>query len=104
MSLNASSRFRKALLLLDHVSNERGQEELRRTILAAEEEGDELTLLGAKCCLGELLCRLGLMTEAIPLLREVAAMHRDDDLLDYEKRQAQRLLEELRGSNRKDNA
>jgi hypothetical protein len=88
----ADGTFQKALLILDRGQTNRGEELLRAALQQAEEEGDDLTHGRALCCLGELLHELGRDAEAQPLLERMAAVERDDDVLDYEVQRANELL------------
>jgi hypothetical protein len=88
----ADSIFQKALLLLDRGQPSRGEELLRAALQQAEQERDDLTLVRALCCLGDLLHELRRDGEAVPLLERVSAVEREDDLLAYETRRAKELL------------
>jgi hypothetical protein len=88
----ADNTFQKALLLLDRGQPDRGEELLRAALQEAEQQGDDLTLVRALCCLGDLLHELGRDGEAVPLLERVSAVEREDDVLAYEVRRARELL------------
>ena len=88
----AEAALQKSLILLDHGEPARGEEFLGRAIHLAEEGHDDLTLVRALCCLGDFLHDMGRDEEATPLLKRVAAVQRDDDLLSYEVQRAKALL------------
>lgn len=95
MPLNPEQQFDKALLLLDRGEVDRGESILKEVISASQASGDEVLLVRARCCLGELLLELGRKNEAMPLLRSVAnhVPSADlDDVLDFEQQRARKLL------------
>jgi tetratricopeptide (TPR) repeat protein len=93
--MGAKTDFQKALLLLDRGDQTRGEALLLQAIQASKDENDPYTEGQALCAMGELLKTLGRREEARPILGAVLAMPRRDDLLDYERAQATRLLKEL---------
>jgi predicted Zn-dependent protease len=90
--MSASPTFHKALLQLDHGRHEAGEASLREAIAMAANEPDEITWTAASVCLADLLVQTGRPAEAEPILREVTARDRDDDVLDREMRRAEELL------------
>ena len=52
---NAELSFQECLLLLDEGCFQEGESGLRKVITQAEQEGDQVTLISALTCLGELL-------------------------------------------------
>jgi tetratricopeptide (TPR) repeat protein len=94
--MTAQTNFQKALMLLDRERFEEAEALLIAAINLSEAEGEEVTLGGALCCLGELLYQQDRDDEAIPLLKRVASIERDDDFLNHEIKQASDILQEIR--------
>lgn len=90
--MKSSQEFQKALLLLDYGKIEKGEEKLKYVISQAESENDDLTLVRALVCLGDLLSELGKNDEARIFLTKALSYKRDDDVLAYEFNRAAELL------------
>lgn len=93
--MNADALFQKALLLLDRGDLTRGEQSLRSALDAARESRDSVTMGRALCCLGDLLAQQGRDEEARGYLSAMLALPVTDDVLDFERREATRLLNEL---------
>ena len=92
--MGANELFKKALLLLDRNDLVRG-EQILREVSNSTEPNREMLYYEACGCLGELLVMTGRRDEAVPLLKQVAALETEnlfDDLLDYQMQRARRLL------------
>ncbi len=87
--------LQKSLYLLDKGKIADGEMSLREAIKLAEKESDEIILFRSMSCLGELLFELERRDEAIELLRPVAQLKRDDDLLNYEISLAKKLVNHI---------
>ena len=97
--MSAKIALQKALLLLDRGNLERGEALLREAIDDSEQERDDLTLVGALCCLGDLLHSEGRSQEAVPFLERVLTFRREDDLIDYERERADEILAGIKSGN-----
>lgn len=93
--MKSNMKLQKALLLLDRDKTTEGEECLKSAILLAKEENDKITLATAATCLGELYFLQERIEEAIPLLEQVSIIEREDDLLNYEIKQARKILQEI---------
>lgn len=91
----AATSFRKALMQLDYGKQDEAIGNLRTAIDEASNENDDVTKYGAMCCLGDVLVERGEINDARPLLEEVAALVRNDDVLDNEQERARELLGQL---------
>lgn len=91
----AQMLFEKALLVLDRGELQRGEDILRQALDLAERQPDPVATVRILCCLGELLHELDRSAEALPFLKRVSTIRREDDLLDYETRRAKELLDEI---------
>ncbi len=93
--MNSNLKLQKALLLLDRNKLTEGEEYLKSAISTAEEEKDEITLVTASSCLGELYFLQERIGEAIPLLEKVSRIQREDDLLGHEIERSREILNEI---------
>lgn len=98
--MSARLLFQKALLLLDQGNYTRGAAILRDTITAADTEGDAVTALAARVCLGDLLLEIGQREQASVVLRAALALPNtdQDDVLQQERGRARDLLTSLEAS------
>ena len=93
--MKAKLVFQKALFVLDQGRFTDGERLLRDALQKAQEEGDAYTNGGILCCLGDLLSRLGRPDEAEPVLRQFQDLIRNDDVLDWEARRVNELLDAI---------
>ena len=93
--MTADALFQKALLLLDRGDLVRGEEVLRSALEKARDSGDATTEGRALCCLGDLLVQQGRNEEAQGHLSAMLALPVTDDVLDCERNEAARLLDEI---------
>jgi tetratricopeptide (TPR) repeat protein len=94
-AMKANMKFQKALLLLDRERFDEGEECLQSAILLAQDESDEITLGTAYSCLGELYFLQERIQEALPLLKKVSKIEREDDLLDHEIERSREILQKI---------
>jgi len=66
--MTADTLFQKALVLLDRGDFIQGERVLLEAIERGRIEADQVTLVSASCCLGELLVGLGRKGEAVTYL------------------------------------
>ncbi len=93
--------FQKALYLLDRSNIVDGELNLRNAISLAKEEADDITLISAMACLGELLYELSRNEESLHFLIPVSQVNRDDDLLNNEITTAKKIVNALQGEYKK---
>jgi len=95
MGVNIENRFNKALRILDLGQIEKAELILNEIIIEAREKTDNLFLIRANCVLGELLSSMGRTAEAKSCLSEVITTPYDDDVVDYERTLAHKILKKL---------
>ncbi len=97
--MSARTNFQLALHLLDRDQTDRGGAKLEETINAAEIEGDEVTLIGALCALGELCVANDYVDDAKEMLTRVVqlAQARTDDVCDQSQTIAEAILLRIEG-------
>ncbi len=90
--MKAYLEFHKAVLFLERGHWAKGKEALERAIAQAEYENDEITLVQAWVCLGDLLIAQGNAPQANLFLNKALAYKNKHDALTYECNRAAELL------------
>jgi len=93
--INMENQFNKALRLLDFGRIEKAINILKEIIVEASNKHNSLFYIRANCVLGELLFSNGKQDEARQYLTEVINTIYENDLVDYEKSIASKILNQI---------